>query len=206
MRILIADDDPVTRKLMKAVLEREGHDVFEFSDGASLLVEYRKSPAPVVVTDWLMPGISGLDVCERIRETPEGPFTHIVVVTTLSPAEYTLAAFCAGVDDFIAKPFDPSQFANRILTVKGESGWQEENVLRRALMDCRALPPTQQGSLAGLLGAIAGLYRSQRAFGRCRAFLRCQLESARASGEGSLAEEKLRRELAELEQLEKAAA
>lgn len=202
MQVLIADDEEISRKLMRVSLERAGYDVRAFSDGDELVDSFVESPAPIVVTDWLMPKVSGLDVCKRIRSTPGVPYAHIVMVTTLSSAEHTLEAFQAGADDFLAKPFDPGLFLARLAAVERAMHRQEEIALREALESCQSTVAHDHIALYDLLGKLATNARRQRAYARCRAFIRRQLAAAEGNGAPRKEYERLRAELRELEAIE----
>lgn len=205
MQVLIADDDSISNKLMRVALERAGHEVLAFDEGAELVAAFEAAPRPLVVTDWLMPRMSGLEVCERIRSIPGTPYAHIIVVTTLSSAEHTLEAYRAGADDFVAKPFDPTVFLARVAAVERSAQRQEEIALRDALESCQSTLSHDHVALGALLGRLAVNARRQRAFARCRAFLRRQLVSAVKSGASREETRRIRDELNELENMEEEA-
>lgn len=187
---------------MRSVIEKAGHEAIMFEDGADLYAAYLERPTSLVVTDWLMPRMTGVDVCERIRATPRLPYTHVIIVTTLSSAEHTLNAFHAGVDDLIAKPFEPHVLGARLHAVERAMNRREEVALRAALEECQKSVSYDHAALYSLLGSLAANARRQRAFARCRSFLRRQLAAAHNGGAPRRESDRLRDELRELERIE----
>ena len=203
MRILIADDDMIARKLIAAALARDGHDVSSYEDGAALWAAFEESPAPMVVTDWMMPNASGVEVCRRIRKQKSVDYTHVILVTSLSPTEHTLEAFRAGVDDFVSKPFDGNDISERVAAAARGMLAETESALRGALeLSQQALGP-EHSALLEPLRALASVARQQRSYTRCRSFVRRQLAIAVQSfGAGDTRAVKLAKELEELAALE----
>lgn len=115
MRVIVAEDDRPSRLLLGATVRRLGHDAVLTADGEEAWVEYRASGADLLLTDWMMPLMSGPELCRRIREEPVGPYTYVVVVTALSDREHALAAVRAGADDHLAKPVHPADLEVRLV-------------------------------------------------------------------------------------------
>ena len=126
MRILIADDDPTDRLLVRAGLERLGHEVLEASDGLQAWALYRKHDVRMLIVDWMMPRLTGVELCERIRAGNRTPYTYVLMLTSLEGRGRYLQAMRAGADDFINKPPDLEelqvrlQVADRILGLQAE--------------------------------------------------------------------------------------
>ncbi len=115
MRILIADDDFTSRKMLAAVLEGYAHEVVETADGFEAWNELQKPEAPhVVILDWLLPGIDSLELTRRLRKkrTEVPPF--ILILTSRGDKAEVVAGLDAGVDDYLAKPFDPEELRARV--------------------------------------------------------------------------------------------
>ena len=108
--ILVVDDDPHVRQLVRDILEFEGYLVDTANDGASALVSIGLSRPDCVVLDILMPGLSGHSVLARLREAdePDRPLPVVMLTAAADPAE-VWQAWAGGVDYFLAKPFDPSE-------------------------------------------------------------------------------------------------
>jgi CheY-like chemotaxis protein len=107
MKILIAEDDPVASKILRLTIERAGHEVLTVCDGAAAWNRFLDEPVRVVVSDWMMPEIDGLELCRRIRERTEREYTYFILLTANHAGRENLAlAMDAGIDDFLTKPFD----------------------------------------------------------------------------------------------------
>jgi DNA-binding response OmpR family regulator len=114
LRILLADDDLPMRDLLQAVLAAYGHEVEVFSNGADAWASFAAAPAPLVLLDWEMPHMDGLEVCRRVREHAEGADTYLLVITARSQADDLEAVLRAGADDYLSKPVTPSDVAARL--------------------------------------------------------------------------------------------
>jgi serine phosphatase RsbU (regulator of sigma subunit) len=114
MKILIADDDKVSRHVLASTLKRQGHEVVAVEDGFKALELFQKDYFPVLISDWLMPGIDGLALCRKVRELQRENYTYIVLLTSLEGKSNYLEGMEAGADDFISKPFDADQLRVRI--------------------------------------------------------------------------------------------
>jgi phosphoserine phosphatase RsbU/P len=107
VRILIAEDDPVASKVLRLTLEQVGHEVTVVADGAAAWQEIQARPVSVVVSDWMMPELDGLQLCSRIRELADRDYTYFILLTANHPGRENLTkAMDAGIDDFLQKPLD----------------------------------------------------------------------------------------------------
>ena len=114
MKILIVEDERVSRMVLAAALEKLGHDVIEAEDGLVGWEQFEKNTPPVVVTDWAMPGLDGLQLCRKIRERDSASYTYVFILTKLSGRDRFFEGMDAGADDFLTKPFDPAELAARL--------------------------------------------------------------------------------------------
>jgi len=116
-RVLLADDDPLIRRVLSLALSRAGLHPVVVRDGHEALAALSQPDAPrMALLDWVMPGLDGIEVCRQLRQA--GVAGHIFLVSSRQSEEDILAGFDAGVDEFIAKPFDPSVVVARLLAVK----------------------------------------------------------------------------------------
>ncbi|MCK5682176.1 response regulator transcription factor [bacterium] len=114
-RILIAEDDLTSRNLLMAFLKKNGYDVVATSNGVEAWAEMQKPDAPkLVIIDWMMPEMDGLEVCRRIREIETTEPPYIIMLTSRDEKTYIIAGFSAGADDYLAKPFNPGELLARI--------------------------------------------------------------------------------------------
>ncbi|MEO6741456.1 MAG: response regulator [Chthoniobacteraceae bacterium] len=105
MKVLIADDDPIAVRLLRRALESFGHEVVSACNGAEALEIFNRDPVRIVVSDWMMPELDGLSLCEKIRDRAKTAYTYFILLTSqqTTPENYDIAT-CAGVDDFLLKP------------------------------------------------------------------------------------------------------
>jgi CheY-like chemotaxis protein len=107
MRILIAEDDPVSAKILQFTLENCGHDVTLTTDGTQALERFDNEPFRVIVSDWMMPGTDGIELCRQVRARPKTDYTYFILLTAIHTGKDNLrTAMEAGVDDFLTKPLD----------------------------------------------------------------------------------------------------
>jgi sigma-B regulation protein RsbU (phosphoserine phosphatase) len=106
MRILAADDDPTLRLIVKGGLGAGGHDVVVVESGAEAWDLLKKEHFPVVITDWMMPGLDGLQLTSLIRKAQRESYTYVIMLTGKSKREDFVKAIQAGVDAFLPKPLD----------------------------------------------------------------------------------------------------
>ena len=114
MKILIAEDDDITRRLLGSALTNLGHDVREASDGREAWNAWERGEFPFIISDWMMPDLDGLDFCRRIRAEHRRDYTYIVLLTSRTGKANYLEAMSAGADDFITKPFQKDSLAARV--------------------------------------------------------------------------------------------
>lgn len=113
MKILVVDDDPVARLYNECTLMSQGHQVITCSDGLSAWEAIVSSGARLVVSDWMMPGLDGLELCKRLREAHYKVY-FILVSSTLTNPLRERQALEAGVDDMIPKPFMPEVLSEHV--------------------------------------------------------------------------------------------
>lgn len=118
MRVLLADDSAVTRRLFEAVITACGHDVAVVEDGCAAWQAFERDPASLVVLDWLMPGLDGPEVCRRIRSSPASGATFVLLVTGRDSSDDLAFAIAAGADDVIAKPVTPETLRTRLAVIE----------------------------------------------------------------------------------------
>ncbi|MGA9884395.1 MAG: HD domain-containing phosphohydrolase [Candidatus Acidiferrales bacterium] len=113
-RILIVDDELAARSALAILLRRGGYEVSEASDGPSALSACASFRPDLVLLDILMPGMSGFEVCRRIKATPETRLTPVVLITGLSATEDRIQGINSGAEDFLSKPIDVNELMARV--------------------------------------------------------------------------------------------
>jgi predicted signal transduction protein with EAL and GGDEF domain len=115
MRLLIADDDLVTRRQLQKTLERAGYDVTVVENGRMALDCLSSKGGPrLALLDWLMPELNGLEVCREIRRHSEHPYTYIILLTSRNSTEDVVSGLEAGADDYLTKPCEPEELTARL--------------------------------------------------------------------------------------------
>jgi diguanylate cyclase (GGDEF)-like protein len=114
-RILIAEDDPISRRMLQAFLSKWGYQVDAVADGAEAWAILEQPDAPqLAVLDWMMPGLEGPQVCRRVRELAERPYTYILLLTARGQKDDLLRGLESGADDYLTKPFDAQELRARL--------------------------------------------------------------------------------------------
>ena len=137
LRIILADDDLLMRDLLQTVLSAYGHEVDVYSDGAAAWEAFQQSPTKMVVLDWEMPQMDGLEVCRRIRRHEDGEDTYVLLITARSKAADLDDVLAAGADDYLSKPVTASDIAARLRIAEnrieiGAARRRAEEELRKA--------------------------------------------------------------------------
>ncbi len=114
MKVLIVEDSLMTRRLLRASLQKWQYEVTEAEHGAQAWELFRHEHFPLVLTDWLMPEMDGLELIRRIRECELPSYVYIILLTAKSEKEDLVTAMDAGADDFLAKPFDSDELRVRM--------------------------------------------------------------------------------------------
>lgn len=131
MRVLVAEDSAVSAKLLERALQQLGYEVQVARDGKQAWEMFQQEHVPMVITDWEMPEMDGLELCRKIREHPQDLYTYIVLLTGRDQKEDKLQALEAGADDFLTKPLDIVELKACLHTVQrilqAEARLQEQN-------------------------------------------------------------------------------
>ena len=106
MRVLIAEDREIERRILSRAVRDLGHECLAASDGAEAWHLFQTMGADVVISDWVMPGIEGPELCRRVRAHPGSPYTYVILLSVLDDRSHTLAGMEAGADDYLSKPLD----------------------------------------------------------------------------------------------------
>ena len=131
MRVLVADDDGTSRLLLKAMVGKLGHECLVAEDGSSAWDLLRAGGIDVLLTDWMMPGLDGPELCRKVRHELDGAYTYIVLITGLGYPEQVMQGMNAGADDYLIKPVDSFAVETRLVAAG------RVTALHRQLVDFR---------------------------------------------------------------------
>jgi two-component system, OmpR family, response regulator MprA len=124
VRVLVVDDEPAVREALERVLRVEGFEVAMACDGREAVRSQALAPADAVLLDVLMPGLDGLEVCRRLRDT--GDRTPVLMLTARDELGARVAGLEAGADDYLPKPFALEELLARLRALLRRSGWSEQ--------------------------------------------------------------------------------
>jgi two-component system cell cycle response regulator len=117
MKILIADDELVSRRMLQALLTMWGYEVVSVADGNAAFEQLKAPDAPrVVLLDWVMPGMNGIEVCRAVRRDRPEPYTYMLLLTAKDAKENVVEGLESGADDYLIKPWDPDELKARLRT------------------------------------------------------------------------------------------
>jgi len=163
--VLIADDDPVSRRLLQVSLGRAGYQVSAAADGAEALRVLNQPNSPrLVILDWLMPAVDGVEVCRAVRASAREPYQYIILLTAKGHQTEIIEGLEAGADDYVTKPFDMQELKARLRAGRRILELQEQLVTAREQLRIQAT----HDSLTGLLNRMAILEALDREATRCR--------------------------------------
>jgi two-component system cell cycle response regulator len=115
LRILVVDDDPVSRRLLEAFLRKWGYEAAVTDDGEKALEILQVPDAPnLVISDWMMPGLDGLELCRRIRGMERSGYVYFIILTAKANKGDVVQGLDAGADDYLVKPFDQAELECRV--------------------------------------------------------------------------------------------
>ena len=138
--VLIVDDDDISRRLLERALTTEGYRVVSAENGREALDRYKDEFFPIVLTDWNMPEMDGLELCQAIRERHSAAYVFVILLTSRDSKQDIIAGLEAGADDYLTKPFDPPELIARLKT--GIRVLELERSLNKALEEIETLSVT----------------------------------------------------------------
>jgi two-component system cell cycle response regulator len=113
-KVLVADDSPVYRKLIEQALSPDTCKTLFATTGREAIEIFNRERPALVLTDWVMPDITGLELCQRIRADVNFPYTYVILLTSNAEKENVVKGFSVGADDYLTKPFHPDELLARV--------------------------------------------------------------------------------------------
>jgi len=185
MRVLVADDEQTTRLVVRAAVQRLGHECLVAEDGDRAWARLHASPVDVLLTDWMMPGLDGPELCRRIRAHPADRYTYIILATSMSEREDILSGMQAGADDYLIKPLDPFAVQTRLIAAERVTVLHQQLAAFRTQLEglndelagqARTDALTQLGNRRRLQEDLAKLHASARRHRRPYSIAMCDLD------------------------------
>lgn len=189
MKVLIAEDDAVSRMILQRAVEKLGHEVLAVEDGGRAWDLYCAAPdVDVVISDWMMPEVDGLELCRRVRAEERGDdrgYTYFIFLTALGDREHLLQGLEAGADDYLSKPLDRDELemrltsALRVTELHRRLAFQNEELekLNRMLFEqSRADPLTLLGNRLRLREDLEVLHGRAKRYDHNYAVVLCDID------------------------------
>ena len=140
MKVLVAEDENITRRRLEKVLTDMGFDVVSFGNGLEAWKAIQLEDAPnILILDWMMPGMDGLEVCRKVREQAREPYSFILLLTSKYKSQDFIEGMEAGADDYITKPFDHNELRARLKAGKRIVKLNEELLSVRDMFEEQAI-------------------------------------------------------------------
>ena len=114
LKVLVADDSPLYRKLVEQALSPEKYSVMFAKNGREAIDLFSAHQPPLLITDWMMPDITGIELCERIRQDSPASYTYIILLTGMTEMDKIVSGLAAGADDYLTKPFHAEELQARL--------------------------------------------------------------------------------------------
>ncbi len=166
MKIFVVDDDPLTLHMVVYRLRQWGHEVISCTDGASAWKLIEEGMVPnVAILDWMMPGLNGPDLCQKIRSKTDCPYVYVVLLTGRNNPEDRIVGLDSGADDYLTKPFHLGELEARLRAGKRIVDLQNELISAQETLRIQAMqdPLTQILNHGAILEVLMGeMNRAQR--------------------------------------------
>lgn len=172
MKVLIADDDKISRLLLRSSVQRWGYDVVLAENGLQAWeILAQPEPPPMAILDWMMPDATGPELCRRVRANLREPYTYILLLTSKNTKDDTVEGFEAGADDYIVKPFDDNELrmrlraGQRIVDLQLKLMQAREELRERANKDLLTMLPNRSAIASCLEREVSRCHRDNRSCG-----------------------------------------
>jgi diguanylate cyclase (GGDEF)-like protein len=174
MKVLIADDSATARAMLERTLSMLGHDCIVADDGSSAWELFLSREPDVVISDWMMPGIDGDELCRRVREHKRAAYTYFILLTSLEAQVHVVRGMDSGADDYLKKPFDTDDLHARLIAATRITALYErlnaqqaqlEELNRRLFEQSRHDPLTGAGNRIALSEQLALLSATAARYG-----------------------------------------
>jgi two-component system, cell cycle response regulator len=179
MRILIAEDDALSRTLLERTLQRAGYDVIAVADGASALLELLRQDSPrLALLDWVVPEKDGLEVCREVRRRTEQAYIYLILLSSRESKQDIVAGLEAGADDYLTKPFDLNELKARLRTGERILELEDRLVEARESMRFQATHDllTSLWNRGVIMELVTREVLRSRREGSCTAVMMCDLD------------------------------
>lgn len=185
MRVLVADDETSCRLVLKAAVERLGYECIVAKDGEAAWQLFESELPDVVITDWMMPGLDGLELCRRVRQRRDDGYSYVILATSLDEHRHVVEGMEAGADDYLTKPISPFDVQARLIAAQRVTDLHKQVTdfnLRLAELNvelaeqARTDPLTMLGNRLRLHEDLSGFQDRAERYGQSYAVAICDLD------------------------------
>ena len=182
MKILVVDDDPLSRRLVETGVTRLGHDATAAEDGEAAWRRFTQDTPEVLITDLVMPGVDGLELCRRVRADPRAGYTYIILASVLGDRRDVIRGMEAGADDYLIKPVDLFDLQARLIGAQRVTDLHAELTRHRAQLAhlARHDPLTGLANRRSLEEDLEVLQARSRRYGHGFAVAMCDIDRFKA--------------------------
>jgi two-component system cell cycle response regulator len=210
LRILIAEDDTVSRMILTKAVEKSGHECLAVENGEKAWELFQNTPGvDVVISDWMMPGIDGPEFCRRVRAANSGWYTFFIFLTALGDKQHLLEGMQAGADDYLTKPLDREQLQVRLIAASrvnslhrqlNEQKDELEKLNRELFAMSRRDPLTRLGNRLRLREDLETLGAQAQRYGHSYCAMLCDVDFFKAHNDtyGHLAGDEVLKRVADV--------
>jgi two-component system, cell cycle response regulator len=142
VKVLVADDEPTTRLIAQTALGGLGHECRTVANGAEAWEAYRSQQPDVVISDWMMPGLTGPQLCRNIRAQPASDYAYFIMISVNGNPEHIREGMSAGADDYLVKPLDPDELRIRLIAAARVTALHAKLAQQRAELEALNLELT----------------------------------------------------------------
>lgn len=155
-RVVIADDDPISLEMLHLLLESQGYTVFDAEDGEAAWELMLQTGARLIISDWEMPRLAGIDLARRVRNYAGGAYVYFILLTSREQSSDLVAALLAGADDFLRKPVEPAELIARLRVGERIQAFESRDFMLLALAK---LAESRDNSLGNHIERMQGYVR-----------------------------------------------
>jgi diguanylate cyclase (GGDEF)-like protein len=182
MKILVVDDEPLSRQVVQAAVERLGHQWIAAEGGEQAWECFTQDKPEVLITDLLMPGVDGLELCRRVRTDARAGYTYVILATVLGDREDVVRGMEAGADDYLVKPVDLFSLQARLIAARRVTDLHAELARQRAELAhlARHDPLTKLANRRSLDEDLKVLHARSQRYGRRYCLIMCDVDRFKA--------------------------